>query len=82
MPGHVHHGCFPREFANSGSTGVQESCQRVLRRLSRWLSISGGLRGASGGSHEEELGGTAVVVALWATQTWRAGDVEGVGHDR
>ena len=22
------------------------------------------------------------VVLQWATQTWRAGDVEGVGHDR
>ena len=22
------------------------------------------------------------VVRQWATQTWRAGDVEGVGHDR
>ena len=43
MPGHVHHCRFPREFTDSGSTGVQESCQRVLRRLSLWLSISGGL---------------------------------------
>ena len=69
MPGHVHPCRFPGEFTNSGSTGVQESYQRVLRRLSLWLSISGGLCGASGGSHEEELGGAAVVVALTAGPT-------------
>ena len=55
MPGHVHPCRFPGEFTNSGSTGVQESYQRVLRRLSLWLSVSGGLCGASGASHE---GGT------------------------